>query len=334
MLVSDEDAPLLSALRAKRRAFAEAQGVPAYIIFNDKTLIEMAEKRPATLDDFARISGVGAKKLENYGRGFLEVINGAETETPHPARRKLAGGTAGPLYDQLMEAQNRLKNGEGGFDKPVSCSANVLAASAAKLSAKKLGALMSISDNLAKLNYERFQAFEPASTPDNSKPAALSFAGDTSGLYGLLKPRDAIQPYRLEMGSRLKTGTAPSLYAYWGDKIALKLNAEAEAQNTDTLINCASQEYFGAVDLKALKLQVITPTFLEDKPGGPKIVSFFAKQARGAMARFIIQNRITNAESLQDFDTGGYTYLPERSTPQNPVFFRSEEALNAFRKAS
>ena len=127
MLVSDEDAPLLSALRAKRRAFAEAQGVPAYIIFNDKTLIEMAEKRPATLDDFARISGVGAKKLENYGRGFLEVINGAETETPHPARRKLAGGTAGPLYDQLMEAQNRLKNGEGGFDKPVSCSASLLA---------------------------------------------------------------------------------------------------------------------------------------------------------------------------------------------------------------
>lgn len=236
--------------------------------------------------------------------------------------------------------------------------ANVLAASAARLSVKKLGALMSISDNLAKLNYDRFKAFEPASTPDNSKPAALSFAGDTytgleagsldademayaqdhlrilSGLYGLLKPRDAIQPYRLEMGSRLKTGSAPSLYAYWGDKIALKLNEEAEAQGTDTLINCASQEYFGAVDLKALKLQVVTPTFLEDKPGGPKIVSFFAKQARGAMARFIIQNRVTTVDGLKDFDIGGYAYLPDRSTPENPVFFRSEEALNAFRKAS
>ncbi len=126
-LVSDEDAPLLSALKAKRRAFAEAQGVPAYIIFNDKTLIEMAEKRPATLDAFAQISGVGAKKLENYGTGFLEVITGAEAEVPHPARRKLAGGNAGAVYDQLMEAQNRLKNGEGGFDKPVSCSASLLA---------------------------------------------------------------------------------------------------------------------------------------------------------------------------------------------------------------
>ncbi len=236
--------------------------------------------------------------------------------------------------------------------------ANILAKSAARLSAKKLGALMSISDSLAKLNYDRFKAFEPASTPDNSKPAALSFAGDTytgleaasldadelayaqnhlrilSGLYGLLKPLDAIQPYRLEMGSRLKTGRKPSLYAYWGDKIALKLNAEAEAQGTDTLINCASQEYFGAVDPKALKLKVVTPTFLEDKPGGPKIVSFFAKQARGAMARFIIQNRIANVDGLKDFDTGGYNYQPDQSTPDNPVFFRSEAALNAVRKAS
>ncbi len=126
-LVSEEDAPLLSALKAKRRAFAEAQGVPAYIIFNDKTLIEMAEKRPASLDEFARISGVGAKKLQNYGKGFLEVITGAEADVPHPARRKLAGGNAGAVYDQLMEAQNRLKNGEGGFDKPVSCSASLLA---------------------------------------------------------------------------------------------------------------------------------------------------------------------------------------------------------------
>ncbi|WP_298295417.1 DNA helicase RecQ [uncultured Litoreibacter sp.] len=126
-LVSDEDAPLLSALKAKRRAFAEAQGVPAYIIFNDKTLIEMAEKRPASLDDFARISGVGAKKLQNYGKGFLDVINGAETETLHPARRKLAGGNAGSIYDRLLDAQNRLKTGESGFDKPITCSASLLA---------------------------------------------------------------------------------------------------------------------------------------------------------------------------------------------------------------
>ncbi|MDA8746588.1 peroxide stress protein YaaA [Litoreibacter sp.] len=236
--------------------------------------------------------------------------------------------------------------------------ANTLAAAAGRLSTKKLGALMSISDSLAKLNYDRFKAFEPVSTPENSKPAALTFAGDTyigleaasldvddlnyaqdhlrilSGLYGLLKPKDAIQPYRLEMGSRLKSGRKTSLYAYWGDKIALKLNAEGEAIGADTLINCASQEYFGAVDLKALKLNVITPTFLDDKPSGPKIVSFFAKQARGAMARFIIQNRITSPEGLADFDTGGYSYVPSRSTPQNPVFLRTEAALQAFREAS
>ncbi len=236
--------------------------------------------------------------------------------------------------------------------------ANTLAKAAGRLSAKKLGALMSISDSLAKLNYDRFKAFEDRSTPENSKPAALTFAGDTytgleagsldaeeldyaqdhlrilSGLYGLLKPKDAIQPYRLEMGSRLKSGRNASLYEYWGDKIAVKLNEEAEAQDTDTLINCASQEYFGAVDLKALELNVITPTFLEDKPGGPKIVSFFAKQARGAMARFIIQNRITTPDGLKDFDTGGYAYVADQSTPEKPVFLRTEAALQAFQKAS
>jgi ATP-dependent DNA helicase RecQ len=127
MLVSEEDAPLLSALKAKRRAFAEAQGVPAYIIFNDKSLIEMAEKRPATLDAFARIGGVGAKKLETYGPGFLEVITGAETPALHPARRKLAGGSAGAVFDRLQEAQNQLKTGQSGLEKPMSCSNSLLA---------------------------------------------------------------------------------------------------------------------------------------------------------------------------------------------------------------
>ncbi len=126
-LVSDEDAPLLSALKAKRRAYAEAQRVPAYIIFNDKTLIEMAEKRPDTIDAFARISGVGAKKLETYGQGFLEVINGAGMGDVHPARRKLATGQNGGLYDRLMEVQTDLERGPEGYDKPVSCSASLLA---------------------------------------------------------------------------------------------------------------------------------------------------------------------------------------------------------------
>lgn len=236
--------------------------------------------------------------------------------------------------------------------------ANTLAASARKLKAAELGKLMHISDNLAQLNYDRFRAFEDQSTPENAKPAALIFAGDTytgleaksldtaemdyaqshlrilSGLYGLLKPKDAIQPYRLEMGSRLKTGKAKSLYDYWGDKIALKLNEQAQSAGTDLLVNCASQEYFGAVDQQALTLRIITPTFLEEKPTGPKIVSFFAKQARGAMARFIIQNRVTSRDGLNDFDSGGYAYQPDQSTPENPVFYRSEAALNAFKQAS
>ncbi|MYM55532.1 DNA helicase RecQ [Thalassovita mangrovi] len=125
-LVSDEDAPLLSALKAKRRALAEAARVPAYVIFNDRTLIEMAETRPATLDDMARISGVGAKKLERYGADFLSVITGA-VEEMHPTRRKLAGRDAGAVYDRLLEVQADLTRGSDGSEKPLSCSASLLA---------------------------------------------------------------------------------------------------------------------------------------------------------------------------------------------------------------
>ena len=125
-MVSDEDAPLLSALKAKRRGLAEAARVPAYIIFNDRTLIEMAEKRPADLDAMAGISGIGAKKLDSYGDAFLEVING-EAAQMHPTRRKLAGRDAGSVYDRLLEVQATLARGEGGIDKPLSCSASMLA---------------------------------------------------------------------------------------------------------------------------------------------------------------------------------------------------------------
>ena len=125
-MVSDEDAPLLSALKAKRRGLAEAAKVPAYIIFNDKTLIEMAEKRPANLDAMAGISGIGAKKLDSYGDAFLEVING-EAAQMHPTRRKLAGRDAGSIYDRLLEVQAELTRGEGGIDKPLTCSASMLA---------------------------------------------------------------------------------------------------------------------------------------------------------------------------------------------------------------
>ena len=126
MLVSEEDAPLLSALKAKRRALAEAAKVPAYVIFNDRTLIEMAEKRPTSLDDMAHINGVGAKKLANYGDAFMAVINGEAAEM-HPSRRKIAGRDEAALYDRLLEAQAALVRGPDGIDKPMSCSASLLA---------------------------------------------------------------------------------------------------------------------------------------------------------------------------------------------------------------
>ncbi|MGX0875430.1 ATP-dependent DNA helicase RecQ [Roseovarius sp. MBR-154] len=153
-LVSEEDAPLLSALKAKRRALAEAAGVPAYIVFNDRTLIEMAETRPANLDAMARVGGVGATKLERYGADFLEVING-EAEQLHPTRRKLAGRAAGEVYDQLIEAQARLSRGPEGIDKPLSCSASLLARVASQRPCD--------SDALARLIGEKYaERFGPA----------------------------------------------------------------------------------------------------------------------------------------------------------------------------
>lgn len=224
--------------------------------------------------------------------------------------------------------------------------ATQLAQIARDLSVKDLQKLMGISESLARLNADRFRDFGGM----EEKPAALAFAGDTyqgleagsldademafaqdhlrilSGLYGVLRPLDAIQPYRLEMGSRLKTPRGASLYDYWGDRIARALNAQAEVLGTDTLINCASQEYFGAVDLSALKPRVITPVFLEEKNGEAKIVSFYAKKARGAMARFIIQRRLTSPEGLRDFDSGGYAFRADLSEGDRWVFLRDAVA--------
>ena len=143
-----------------------------------------------------------------------------------------------------------------------------------------------------------------------------------SGLYGLLRPTDGIEPHRLEMGSRLKNPRGKNLYDWWGPQIADALNAQAEAVGTDVLVNCASEEYFGAVDRDALKLRVITPVFKEMRQGTPKIVSFFAKKARGSMARFIIQRRLTDVDALKEFDLGGYRYQPEMSEGDRLVFLR------------
>ena len=143
-----------------------------------------------------------------------------------------------------------------------------------------------------------------------------------SGLYGVLRPLDAIEPYRLEMGSQLATARGKSLYQYWGSKIAGALNEQAAATSSKLLVNCASKEYFGAVDPASLKVPVVTPVFLENNGGKAKIVSFYAKKARGAMARFIVQNRLKERAELQDFNAGGYNYQPDRSDADNIVFLR------------
>lgn len=224
--------------------------------------------------------------------------------------------------------------------------AQKLAATARGLTQADIGKLMKISPELSKLNYHRYRNFGSMA----KGAAALMFDGDTyagleaksldadeiawaaehlrilSGMYGLLRPTDAIEPHRMEMGSRLKTRRGKNLYDFWGDRIAEALNTQAAQVGSDALINCASEEYFGAVKRDVLKLRVITPVFMEMRKGEPKIVSFFAKKARGAMARFIIQNRLQDPGQIKSFDTGGYAFVPEMSEGDRWVFLRDQEA--------
>ncbi len=221
-----------------------------------------------------------------------------------------------------------------------------LSKTAKRQTQEDLRRLMGISADLAKLNQARFKAFDPENTALGVQ-AILAFAGDVyqgldarqmeraqlewsqdrlrilSGLYGLLRPLDRIQPYRLEMGVRLKTRRGESLYDFWDDRIAKQLNEDAQGHVHPVLINLASQEYFGAVNAKALELPVITPHFREEKDGESRIVSFFAKKARGLMARWVIEQGIEDPQDLKTFEVAGYRFKAESSTERDWIFTRS-----------
>ena len=216
-------------------------------------------------------------------------------------------------------------------------------------SASEVAELMSLSDALARLNVERYQAWEPNFTLVNSRQAVLAFNGDVyegleaatltdeqlawtqdhiailSGLYGVLRPLDLMQPYRLEMGTRLSTPRGKSLYDYWGTEIAEYLNQRLAEQGADTIVNLASEEYFKSVDLKALKAKVVQCVFQDEKNGAWKIISFYAKRARGLMARYIVDHHIDTPERLTGFNVDGYAFDAEASTDLKLVFRRPEQ---------
>ena len=215
-------------------------------------------------------------------------------------------------------------------------------------SPQQVADLMDLSDQLAGLNVARYQAWSPKFTAKNSKQAVLAFDGDVyggldaktlnedeldwlqqhlcilSGLYGVLRPLDRMQPYRLEMGTRLKTGKGANLYRFWDTQIADYLNRRARADKSPVVVNLASEEYFKAVDLKALKPRVVSCVFEEKKGAKYQIVSFFAKRARGLMVRYALQQRAQTPEQLKGFDLEGYRFAPAASEPDRLVFRRDK----------
>lgn len=208
--------------------------------------------------------------------------------------------------------------------------------------------LMSISDKLGQLNAERFRDWRTPFTPDNARQAILAFKGDVytgldaesfneddfafaqkhlrmlSGLYGLLKPLDLMQPYRLEMGTKFENRRGKDLYAFWGSKLTDALNRQL-AEDDQVLVNLASNEYFKSVQTKKLDGRLVTPHFKDWKNGKYKIISFYAKKARGLMCRYAIQNRITRADDLKGFNLEGYYFSEEQSDNNNWVFLRDEQ---------
>ena len=218
-----------------------------------------------------------------------------------------------------------------------------------KYTVEDLRDLLAVSAKLAELNRQRFVAWKTPFTPDNAKQAVFAFKGDVyaglqaetlagadlafaqqrlrvlSGLYGVLRPLDLIQAYRLEMGVRIPDLAGGDLYEFWGARIAQALNEQARELKTKYLINLASNEYFKVVRTDDLELEVISPVFKELKGGRYKIISFFAKKARGMMTRFILANRIKKPDGLKHFNVGGYTFNPDLSANGEPVFTRGTQ---------
>ena len=247
---------------------------------------------------------------------------------------------------KLDETPYALPDGLTLTDPEFSKDALKLAGIARKLTVDELRNLSGISENLARLNKDRFAAFSATPNAGTVFPAIHCFAGDTyiglqartmpsttlhwasrrlrilSGLYGLLRPLDAIQAYRLEMGSRLANPKGPDLYAFWGGRLAKSINLLAQEQSAKVIVNCASVEYFGALDRNCLKPRVITPIFMEETDGGLKTVSFWAKRARGAMARFICDNELTSPADLLAFSHLGYRFRSDLSGEEKLVFSR------------
>ncbi len=220
-------------------------------------------------------------------------------------------------------------------------------------SAERLARLMGISDRLGEQNAKRYRRWERTHRVSNAKPAALMFRGDVyqglqaetfdagdwqfaqqhlrilSGLYGLLRPLDLIQPHRLEMGTRLPNPRGNDLYAFWRDRVTELLAEDLKRERTRVVVNLASKEYSAAVDFARLAVPVVTPQFLECKDGKCRVVSFFAKRARGRMAGWIVRHRIDDPEALRDFAEDGYRFDAERSATQSPTFVRPQPAARS-----
>ena len=256
---------------------------------------------------------------------MLMVISPAkklDVETPSPIKKK----TQAALLDDAQLLIDELRH----------------------LAPQDVSALMSISDKLGLLNYDRYQQWELPFTADNAKQALLSFKGDVyvgldaesfstddfsfaqqhlrilSGLYGVLRPLDLMQAYRLEMGTRFANQRGKDLYQFWGEKVTQELNKQLKKNGSDRLVNLASTEYFKAVKPKSLNAEIITPSFKDKKNGQYKIISFYAKKARGLMAAYAIKHQISEPEKLKAFNVDGYQYSDELSKGNDWVFTREE----------